>query len=55
MFTKKIAVQKCVYTVPVEKRPDQKNLVMWARIEDLPTTGAGPQRSPSGRRVEGRA
>ncbi len=37
MFNKKkIAVQKCVYTVPVEKRPDQKNLVMWARIEDIP-------------------
>jgi len=37
MYTKKkIAVQKCVYTVPVEKRPDQKNVVMWARIEDLP-------------------
>ncbi len=37
MITKaKFAVQKCVYTVPVETRPDQKNLVMWVRVEDLP-------------------
>lgn len=37
MFNKKkIAVQKCVYTTPVEKRPEQKNLVMWVRVEDIP-------------------
>jgi AIPR protein len=33
---KKIPVQKCVYTTPVEARPDQKNLMMWVRVEDLP-------------------
>jgi hypothetical protein len=37
MLTKKhIEVDKCVYTVPVETRPEQKNLVMWVRVEDLP-------------------
>lgn len=36
MAKKRISVQKCVYTVPNEKRPDQKNLVMWVRLEDLP-------------------
>jgi hypothetical protein len=37
MITKKrIPVQKCVYTIPVESRPEQKNLVMWVRLGDLP-------------------
>jgi len=33
---KKIPVQKCVYTVPTDSRPEQKNLVMWVRLGDLP-------------------
>ncbi|HXK16554.1 MAG TPA: AIPR family protein, partial [Polyangiaceae bacterium] len=33
---KKIEVLKCVYTVPNAARPDQKNLVMWVRLGDLP-------------------
>lgn len=32
----KVPVEKCVYVVPFESRPEQKNLVMWVHIEDLP-------------------
>lgn len=32
----KVLVEKCVYAIPVETRPEQKNLVMWVRLEDLP-------------------
>lgn len=32
----KVVVEKCVYAVPCEARPNQKNLVMWVRVEDLP-------------------
>lgn len=31
-----ISVQKCVYVIPVESLPEQKNLIMWVRIENLP-------------------
>lgn len=36
ILKQKIPVEKCVYAVPVESRPDQKNLIMWVRLQDLP-------------------
>jgi hypothetical protein len=46
---RKIPVQKCVYVIPNEQRTDQKNLIMWVRIADLP---ADLSLDPNARRAD---